>query len=174
MADRAPRMIHGLSPVPLRICEPQQVEALLDAAFGPDRKGRTAYKLRAGMDFIDHLSFGLLEDEQLIGSIQCWPVSLVDRANASDLILVGPVAVSPERQNAGLGHKLMNAMLGASTPADPPMVMIGDPEYYERFGFYAKATQGWELPGPWERRRLLVRNAHHAPLAPLGTLGPRV
>ena len=74
----------------------------------------------------------------------------------------------------GLGHKLMNAMLAASKPADEPMVMIGDPEYYQRFGFYAHATQGWELPGPWERRRLLLRNAHHAPLPAIGDLGPRL
>lgn len=154
-------------------CNPQDIEALLDAAFGDDRKGRTAYKLREGMAFTEHLSFGLVEDGKLIGSIQCWPVALKHDGGAAPLLLVGPVAVTPEQQGKGLGHKLMNAMLAASTPADEPMVMIGDPEFYERFGFYAKATLGWELPGPWERRRLLLRNGHHAPLPAIGDLGPR-
>ncbi len=159
--------------VPLGGCDPQAVEHLLDAAFGVDRHGRTAYKLRAGMAFTSHLSFGLIEETDLIGSIQCWPVSLTNDHGSTPLLLVGPVAVSPDRQNMGLGHRLMNAMLAASLPSDPPMVMIGDPEYYERFGFYAQATQGWDLPGPWERRRLLLRNAHHAPLPAIGNLGPR-
>lgn len=160
--------------VALRGCDPQSIEMLLNDAFGADRHERTAYRVRAGMDFIDYLSFGLIDKDELVGSIQCWPVSLLHEQNSHALILVGPVAVSPDRQNTGLGHQLMNAMLRASTPADPPMVMIGDAEYYERFGFYAKATRIWELPGPWERHRLLLRNAHHAPLPATGMLGPRV
>jgi predicted N-acetyltransferase YhbS len=50
-------------------------------------------------------------------------------------------------------------------------VLIGDPEYYGRFGFTAEATAGWEVPGPVERRRLLARTAH--PLPRHGMLGPR-
>lgn len=159
--------------LPLSGCDPQAVELLLDVAFGEDRHGRTAYKLREGVGFTDHLSFALVDDGVLVGSIQCWPLALTHENGMAPLLLVGPVAVSPERQNKGLGHKLMNAMLAAYRPSDEPMVMIGDPEYYERFGFNAKATQGWELPGPWERRRLLLRNAHHAPLPLIGELGPR-
>lgn len=158
---------------PLRGCDPQAVETLLDAAFGADRKARTAYMLRAGTEFVDHLSFGLVEDGELVGSIQCWPLALTHGSGVTPLLHVGPVAVHPDQQNQGHGHTLMHAMLAASTPADPPMAMIGDAEYYQRFGFTAKDTQGWELPGPWERHRLLLRNAHHAPLAALGTLGPR-
>lgn len=160
--------------VPLSGCSPHDIETLLDDAFGTDRHGRTAYRLREGTTFVDHLSFGLIDNTQLVGSIQCWPARLSNDQGTSPLVLVGPVAVSPSRQNQGLGHLLMNEMLACSKPSDPPMVMIGDPEYYERFGFYAHATQGWELPGPWERRRLLMRNAHHAALPEIGNLGPHL
>jgi predicted N-acetyltransferase YhbS len=37
--------------------------------------------------------------------------------------------------------------------------MVGDAEYYGRFGFSADSTGGWILPGPWEAHRLLARNA---------------
>lgn len=159
--------------VPLGGCDPQAIEHLLDDAFGVDRHGRTAYRIREGTAFTPHLSFGLMEEgATLVGSIQCWPVALIGDHGRCPLLLVGPVAVRPDRQNMGLGHRLMNTMLAASLRSDPAMVMIGDPEYYERFGFYARGTQGWELPGPWEQRRLLLRNAHHAPLPATGHLGP--
>src|SRR3982751_3887408 len=98
--------------VPLRGCDPQDIETLLDDAFGVDRHNRTAYRLREGMAFVDHLSFGIVEDEELVGCIQCWPVAL----DSTPLVLVGPVAVSPGRQNQGLGHVLMNEMLAGSKP----------------------------------------------------------
>ncbi|MGB5076446.1 MAG: N-acetyltransferase [Sphingorhabdus sp.] len=155
--------------LPLSKVDAEAVSALLDDAFGADRHSRTAYLLRSGMPVIEHLSFAIIDGTELVGSIQCWPVSVGD----SPMILVGPVAVSPDRQNRGLGHQLMRATLAAVRPTDAPMVMIGDPEYYERFGFTAQATGGWTLPGPWEQRRLLSRNPQLAPLPVYGHVGPR-
>jgi predicted N-acetyltransferase YhbS len=156
--------------LPLSRVSAHDVEHLLDDAFGKDRHSRTAYLLRAGMPVIDHLSFAVVEDEALAGSIQCWPITVAD----APLTLVGPVAVAPDRQNKGLGHKLMNAMLDAVTPDDAPMVMIGDGEYYGRFGFVADETSGWTLAGPWEPGRLLLRNPQAATLPKSGLLGPRL
>ncbi len=155
--------------VPLSSVRADDIENLLDQAFGADRHLRTAYLLRQGMSAIDHLSFAILDGEDLVGSIQCWPV-LVDTAK---LVLVGPVAVSPERQNQGIGHQLMHAALGALLPDDGPMVMIGDAEYYNRFGFVADETGGWVLPGPWDPQRLLLRNPQGVKLPQTGMLGPR-
>ena len=153
---------------PLSDISADALNALLDDAFGADRHMRTAYLLRKGMTPVDHLSFGILEDSALVASIQCWPV----RVDNADLILVGPVAVASHRQNEGLGTQLMQGMLNAVTPQDAPMVMIGDPEYYSRFGFEADGTSGWTLPGPWEPRRLLLRNSNMVALPTHGMLGP--
>ena len=61
--------------LPLSAIEPQAVEDLLDAAFGPDRFERTAYRIRNGMDAVPDLSFALVADGALTGTIQCWPVA---------------------------------------------------------------------------------------------------
>lgn len=151
--------------VPLAEVPPADIEALLDAAFGADRHTRTAYRIRAGMTCVDALSFAAMGDDVLVGSIQTWPVAVDD----TPLVLVGPVAVAPARQNAGIGTVLMNALLDAAPTA--PMAMIGDPDYYCRFGFTADATAGWTVPGPVERHRLLARNADGLPRD--GALGPR-
>jgi predicted N-acetyltransferase YhbS len=163
--------------VPLSNAEPQAVEALLDRAFGPDRHLRTAYQVRAGTMPILELSFAAVEsDGALLGTIQCWPVVLAcDDGAAIPMVMVGPVAVSPERQQGGIGRALMDRMIEA-VPACPhegcgALMLIGDPEYYGRFfGFTADRTAQWRLPGPFEPRRLLARG--DVPDRP-GMLAPR-
>ncbi len=43
--------------------------------------------------------------------------------------------------------------------ADAPLMLIGDPAYYGRFGFTAARTGEWRLPGPYEQHRLLAMGA---------------
>ena len=157
--------------------EPQAVETLLDAAFGPDRFGRTAYRIREGVDAVPALSFAAVEDGALIGTIQCWPVAhRAADGTATPLVMVGPVAVRPDIQRGGHGRALMAQMLAAAeTQADSALMMIGDPEYYGRFfDFTADATGAWDVPGPYEKRRLLARavNGHSLPTH-AGMIGPR-
>ena len=162
--------------IPLDNVDPALVEALLDRAFEPQRHTRTAYRLREGMDWLPALSFAAIDEaEQLVGTIQCWPVGLTDdNGRMHPMIMVGPVEVLPEEQGRGYGKALMVAALAAISPQAPlPQVMIGDPEYYGRFwGFTNAATGGWTLPGPWDARRLLVRCDNPSVLPVNGTLGP--
>ncbi|MDB5688544.1 MAG: N-acetyltransferase [Sphingomonas bacterium] len=162
--------------LPIARAAPEAIEALLDAAFGADRHRRTAYLLRKGVAMIPELSFAAFDRGLLVGVVQCWPVELVPGdGDAVPLVLLGPVAVSPERQQHGIGRTLMRASLAtADAIAAPPLMLIGDPEYYERlFGFHAAPTSGWELPGPFERRRLLVRLTGGRTLPPAGHVRPR-
>lgn len=150
------------------------IEALLDRAFGRDRHGRTAYAVRKGTEPIRALSFAAFDGDALVGAIQCWPVRLVaDDGGAVPLTMVGPVAVDPPRQQAGVGHALMAHMLdaAAATGADRALMLVGDPEYYARFfAFTAERTARWRLPGPFKPRRLLARGADVPDAS--GMLGP--
>lgn len=142
---------------PLSDADPAAVERLLDEAFGTDRHGRTAYRIRDGVAWLADLSFAAFDQERLIATLQCWPVALhTPQGLAFPFTLVGPVAVTPTQQRDGIGRRLMETMLAAGEAHD--FVLIGDPEYYGRFfGFTADATAGWAVPGPVERRRLLAR-----------------
>ena len=160
--------------VPLHAVDAGAVEALLDRAFGPDRHARTAYRVRGEAAAIAALSFAAVEDGVLLGSVQCWPVSLAgDDGGEAALVMVGPVAVEPARQRDGIGRRLVARALdaAAATGLGAAMMLIGDPEYYGRFGFAADRTGGWRLPGPVESRRLLARG-DAVPSGP-GLLGPR-
>lgn len=169
-------MADGPTLIPLDNVDSALVEALLDRAFEPDRHKRTAYQVREGCDWLPGLSFAAVDaDQHLVGTIQCWPVALTDPdGRRHPMIMVGPVAVEPAVQGAGYGKALMTASLAALSPQAPlPQVMIGDPDYYGRFwGFTNAHTGGWDLPGPFERHRLLARCDNPAVLPPQGTLGP--
>jgi len=160
--------------VPLSSIAPDRVELLLDDAFGTDRHQRTAYRLREGMPVIDALSFAAVEDGKLLGSIQAWPARVHDPNGSDSIILVGPVAVTPQAQGRGIGKMLMGRLLEtADAGAADAMVMIGDPDYYGRFfGFHADATMGWEVAGPVERHRLLARIRRPGGVRAIGQLGP--
>ena len=160
--------------IPLAQISDHMIDAVLDRAFGPDRHGRTAYHIRDGVDWLPALSFAAMDGaDLLVGTIQVWPAALTDpQGRAHPMLMVGPVAVVPERQGEGFGHALMAAYIGALDDGAPlPQVLIGDAPYYTRFGF-TEAPRGWDCPGPFDPARLLVRGAGPAILPDRGMLGP--
>jgi len=165
--------------IPLDQADPAAIEHLLDLAFGTDRHGRTAYKIRGEARCLEALCFAAYDEAgTLVGTIQAFPVALTDSQGRSHpLIMVGPVAIHPERQGQGFGRALMAAQASAIDAVrhegvEPlPQVLIGDEPYYGKFGF-TEAPRGWTCPGPWEPERLLVRGANPAVLPQEGMLGP--
>jgi predicted N-acetyltransferase YhbS len=165
--------------IPLEAVDTAMIEEVLDRAFGPDRHARTAYRIRAGMDWLPGLSLAALdEDDMLVATIQCWPIGLRTKQGQIPLVMVGPVAVVPERQGEGFGVGLMSAMiaedarLATSGSGALPQVLIGDAAYYGRWGFSAALTGGWRCPGPYEPHRLLARGTALAAMPAEGILGP--
>lgn len=163
--------------VPLKSVADEAIERLLDAAFGADRHGRTAYLIREGMPWLPELSFAMLDaDGELAGSLQSWPVALTHAdGTKAPLIMVGPVAVRPDLQGGGHGRAMMDAVVSSARQRrSETLMMIGDPEYYGRFwGFSAEATGAWECPGPYEKRRLLALSVDGRPIGGAGMLTPR-
>ena len=164
--------------IPLDTVPPAAIETLLDAAFGPDRHGRTAYRIREGMAWLPGLSVAMAGDDgALIGSLQSWPVALTGAGGGqTPLIMIGPVAVAPAHQKDGHGRAMMDAVIAtARARATEPLMMIGDPEYYGRFwGFSAQGTDGWDAPGPFEKRRLLALSVDGRLVGGEGMLTPRI
>ncbi|MFC3714163.1 GNAT family N-acetyltransferase [Sphingoaurantiacus capsulatus] len=156
---------------PAGAADSADIDLLLDAAFEPGRHLRTAYKLRQGVTPYADLSLIGRERGRLVGSIQYWPCELWDGERAHALTLLGPVAVAPDLQGTGLGKQLMTESLAqADAAGHGVIILIGDPEYYGRFGFEAAPTAAWAVPGPVERRRLLARLAPGVTLPVAGEL----
>ena len=65
---------------------------------------------------------------------------------------LAPVAVLPERQRQGIGTALiMDAMLHAEAEGEEIVFLVGEPAYYQRFGFSADAAAPFASPyaGPY-------------------------
>lgn len=149
--------------VPLVPAHQSAIDSLLDDRFGPARHKRTAYRLRERAEVLAAYSFvaidGAMDGDTLVGSLSCWPIRLKSVGGARlPMILLGPVAVAANREGQGIASALMRASLAALDADDsPPVLLIGDAPFYGRFGFSAAATRHWELPGPVDHERLLLR-----------------
>lgn len=138
---------------PEDITDNDAIEALQAEAFGPGRFARTAFRIREGVPHRPDLSFVGVAGSQVAGSIRLSPVLIGD----ADALLLGPLTVSPDFKNRGLGKSLMRtAMDAAAAGGDRVVLLVGDAPYYSPFGFQQVPFGRVTLPGPVDPARLLV------------------
>ena len=132
-----------------------EIETLLELAFGIGRRAKTSYRLREGNVAAAGLSLVVREEGfGLVGSISCWPV-LIGEAQTPALLL-GPLAIHPQRQNQGIGKSLLHDSLArAKVLGHKLIILIGDAPYYLKAGFQYAPVGQIEMPGPVDPRRLL-------------------
>jgi putative acetyltransferase len=83
-------------------------------------------------------------DGVIVGHVAVSPVSIAD--GALDWFGLGPVSVLPEHQRRGIGSRLIREALRILRERGAKgCVVLGEPEYYGRFGF--RADGGLILPG---------------------------
>ncbi|AQZ50766.1 GNAT family N-acetyltransferase [Martelella mediterranea] len=134
-------------------------EALLDRAMGPMRKKKSSEKIRRNRLPADGLALVARGDAgTLIGTVRLWHVDAGIGADGRGVpaLLLGPLAVEPGLSGKGVGGALMRAAIAeAAARGHGAILLVGDPEYYARFGFSADKAELLVMPGPFERRRFL-------------------
>ncbi|NDR59203.1 GNAT family N-acetyltransferase [Aliiruegeria sabulilitoris] len=126
-------------------------EALLDTTMGTIRFSRSSERLREGR--LPALSLVAQAPGGLVGTVRLWHVRA---GGLSGALMLGPLAVDPTRQGLGIGAALMHSVLATLRAQEfRAVVLVGDPPYYERFGFHARHARRLHMPGPFERHRLL-------------------
>jgi predicted N-acetyltransferase YhbS len=89
----------------------------------------------------------------LAGSVRLSPV----KAGACKALLLGPLAVHPDFKNKGAGQLLMKkAIEEAKNLPFCAILLVGDYDYYKRFGFQRVPMGQITMPGPVDPGRLLV------------------
>jgi predicted N-acetyltransferase YhbS len=128
-------------------------EDLLDCVWGPMRLHKTAERLREGRYPADKLSFVADDDGHVVGTVRLWHVCAGPGCPA---LLLGPLAVEEAQRGLGIGGALMrHAIAAARRRNHRAIVLVGDADYYTRFGFSGEKMSALWLPGPFERDRLL-------------------
>lgn len=100
------------------------------------------HNLRLSDAYIEDLDLLVVKEGDIIGHIISTKAQIRDNQNkVYEVLCVGPLSVSNEFQNKGIGTALLNysidkaAQLGFSG-----MILFGNPEYYSRFGFKDAGT----------------------------------
>lgn len=126
--------IRAETPGDIAAIEAVTVAAFLNAAHTDHTEQFIINALRRS----GQLSISLVADDdgEVIGHIAFSPVSI--SSGTKNWYGLGPISVAPERQDQGVGTRLMEhglaelRRLGAAG-----CVVLGDPDYHSRFGFRA-------------------------------------
>jgi predicted N-acetyltransferase YhbS len=128
-------------------------EKLLDRVFGEARFLKTCERLRKDRLPSAGLAFAAYEGRKLVGTVRLWDVVA---GSAGPVLLLGPLAIAPDRRGRGIGAALMrHAIAEAGLHGHDAILLVGDEPYYRRFGFSARSVKGLILPGPVDRQRFL-------------------
>jgi predicted N-acetyltransferase YhbS len=139
------------------------VERLYDSVFGPTRFLKASHQLRQNRRPIPELSWVATEGAETVGAIRYWPVLIGDRGKAA--LLLGPLAVMPDHADRGIGAALVSETLALAARSGHDLVLlVGDPGYYEKFGFAPATPYGFIMPGEGRPDRLQVLSLKNRPL----------
>lgn len=95
----------------------------------------------------DELSFVAEQDGELVGQVLYTHSFLDAPKQLVDVLLLSPVGVRPDRQNRGIGSRLIRDSLSRLAFRSEPLVFLeGHPRYYPRFGFQGASDLGFTAP----------------------------
>ena len=141
------------------------VEHLLDLSFGIDRRTKASYRLREGSKPEPGLSM-VVRDPQLglAGTVNFWPLRI--GLEGHEALLLGPLAVHPQRQKLGIGLDLMREGLARAVRQGHKLVLlVGDAPYYAKVGFAKLPPSLIIMPGPVNPERFLYLELQPGALA---------
>jgi putative acetyltransferase len=116
------------------------VYEVISAAFSQSAEAELVEKLRAAGDSV--VSLVAEENGQIVGHV------LLSRMDAPfPALALAPVSVTPTKQRSGIGSILIKeAVNRARTKGWAAIFVLGDPNYYERFGFNRDEAAGFTSP----------------------------
>jgi len=121
----------------------EQVRAILRANFPTEAESKLVDALRAsGKAIISLVSVNKNNDGEVLGHILFSPVSTTPPVEVKGIGLA-PVAVRRDVQSLGIGSRLIREGLHLCRELEYDYcVVLGDPKYYQRFGFQKASSLG--------------------------------
>lgn len=121
-------------------------------------------RLRMSDNYLPELALVAEADGHLIGHIMLTRTFLTSATGQVPLLLLAPVAVELAHRNRGIGARLIEAACRrAREDGYQAVILVGDPAYYQRFGFKTAAAFGIsntdQIPEPYVMVRELIPGA---------------
>ena len=133
----------------------EQIVELLDSTFGPGRYARSVYRLREMRPFEEKFSYVYEQNNKILASISYCETIINFQSNG---LLLGPLAVELEQKGKGFGVQLVEhtlSLINNDSNFDF-VIVVGDLNYYERFGF-SRIQQDIKFYGPVDKNKLLLK-----------------
>jgi len=128
----------------------RKVEELTREAFGPGCDEHfMVHQLRKSPSHIPELCFVACHGNKILGHILYTRAYIHGNDGQKyEVISFGPISVSPEHHNQGIGTALIEITLAIAKNQERhgAVFIYGDPEYYKRFGFVNAARYGVTTP----------------------------
>ncbi len=132
------------------------IRNVVEKAFPKPLEARLVDQLRA--DGNSMISLVAVDDGNIIGHVQFSDMSAPFKA-----LGLGPVSVMPDRQRCGIGSQMIRAGLKSAAEAGwEGVFVLGNPKYYQRFGFSSDRARGFDSPYSGPHFMLLALIGGHA------------
>lgn len=108
-------------------------------------------QLRSGSSYIPELALVMEQDGRLIGHIMLTKTYVQGASGSFEALLLAPIAIALEHREKSNGSKLIaESFQRAKTMGYTAVFLVGDPAFYERFGFRPTVSFGiqYTLPIP--------------------------
>jgi predicted N-acetyltransferase YhbS len=135
------------------------IENLYNLVFGPGRFAKAAHILRENNICLYDISRIVIETKtkEIIGGCRMWPIAFTGGGNG---LFLGPIVVKDNYRKHGLGAKLVEEVLIANkTDRDLPIFLVGDIEFFGKFGFEKVPNNLFKLPLPAAQNRILWKKS---------------
>lgn len=129
-----------------------EVERLIQQVFANEefsdkQEHLLVARLRCGESFIRELSLVAELDNKIIGHILFTRAKIIGDKSVVDTLVLAPLVVDSALQKHGIGTKLVNFGLKKAFDLGINSIMVlGDPNYYSKFGFKSACEYGIKAP----------------------------
>ena len=123
--------------------EEPEVDALLRAAFETPAEAMLVAKLRKSKAIAGEQVLGF--NGRIIGY-----VALSNMVKPKGWLCLAPVAIAPDVQRRGYGKRMVGMLTEWSRITKTPIIVLGNPAFYERAGFSRAQAAGLRGPYPIE------------------------
>jgi putative acetyltransferase len=118
----------------------ESVYQVVSSAFGQADEAKLVRDLESAGDTV--ISLVAIQDACIVGHVLLSKMRAPFRALA-----LAPVSVSPEKQRRGIGSCLIRTAIDrARADRWVAIFVLGDPDYYRRFGFTVEAAEPFTTP----------------------------
>ena len=131
----------------LKAGEEAAVDALLRAAFGGEDEVKLVRALRKSRAMAGEVVLPM--DDRIVGYY-----ALSALVKPKGWLCLAPLAIHPDVQRHGFGKRMMGMLTEWARLTRTPVVVLGNPDFYEKAGFSREKAASLQSPYPIENTML--------------------